>query len=457
MLLRAFLDAHNVSVDRLARDSGEHTHLLSSPERAQTVRLSEELVQGALCAWQRDLSSLASVRKAFVEVLTDPFRFFLTIHLPEGGVASYRELMEPLRTTLMEFVPDSRESVSLCHVGVSEDGRMVRLVWPNLLVNNLQALAMRERLVAHLSEMESTPDNVNEYRWHDLIDFGRYSDGVELPGSPIFSTCRHCDNLRQRRASCKYCDFEGVVVLPHRILPFETHSAGGRVEPLTEVVALSVRVPSSTRSPIAGWRRPAGTPHTAIDTPARGAPRIYPSGLHDYGGPAAAGPARRRFTPQMPAGIIKLLERSIRVTHPSDHSRVIVTSRSVLHKVTSRHECYLVSPVGVGSHTCCKFRGEHSDCRVYFCISAKGVEQGCASHERLPSGQECGERKSMPVTLPSRLRDALFPGAARNINPVVTIGGANTPGMHIASRIFEHHSCKLRIKSGKRRRNIHGD
>jgi hypothetical protein len=138
---------------------------------------------------------------------------------------------------------------------------------------------------------------------------------------------------------------------------------------------------------------------------------------------------------------LKLLQKVIRTLYPTHHSMVIVTPQSVFHGPV--HGKYIVSPLGVGCHTCCKFKGEHTDSRVYFVVTVGGVAQGCHPKEKLPGGGECKGKTSAPVPMNRHMVECLFPGSRPNNISSLGNGRALGPAYHIALRVIDHHAAKV--------------
>jgi hypothetical protein len=411
-------------------------------------------------AWAEDISR-GNCDLCLHEALPDEYSFFATAQLPED-VADLDQLVSSLSRILESFVLNDPACLRVCNVAMAplvNGTRLVRLVWPSFIVNTTQALTMRERLVAEMSAQDMQDDRVGDLRWHDILDYTAYTgDGPVLPGSGAILPCSHCRNSRNAR-ECEYCNGNGVVQSVQVMVPHLSYDQGVST-PLSKadgsfsgehILAMSVQRMSG---PGVQWSRPPGTPFFSSERrDPLAAPKVYPTGsVHDFG----TGVRRKPPTP-VSIPTLKLLQKAIRTLYPTHHSMVIVTAQSVFHDPV--HSKYIVSPLGVGCHTCCKFKGEHSDSRVYFVVTIAGVAQGCHSKEKLPGGGECKSKTSAPVPMNRQMVECLFPGTRANNISSLSNGRALGPAYHIALRVIDHHASKVFTSKRTKRpfRNLYGD
>jgi hypothetical protein len=440
------------------------THTVRELERHHVFNVDPTHAALLAGAWAEDCSGQGHPLCVH-ERLPPLFRFFVSAVLPAD--VCFEALVPLLHEALQRFLPDpanAARALGACCVAASPAvGGVVhaRYIWPDFVVDVTQALTMRERLVAELAardhECEAAP---HEWRWHDILDYAAYTgDGPPLPGSCLYVPCAACHNRRAARPMCGRCMMRGVERLGHVLAPRFVFRSVGERTPLARpdgshsaehMLACSVLPPPGV-APNNGWARPAGTPYFnsdrngAVAVAGAGTPRAHPPGAaHDFG-------ASRRKHSEVSIPTLKLLEKAIRVSHARCHSTLIVTNRSVLHEPTKRR--YVVSPLGVGCHTCATFRGEHADSRVYFLVTPDGVQQGCHSKDTLPSGHECRSKMGMRVRINANLRACLFPDAApveASVNPVMSAG------YQMACVLADHHFRKI-DGTLRRTRTLHGD
>lgn len=456
--LTDFVREHTRGYLRPNRREMSHTHLVRWLHRTSALEVPPHALDALLAAWAETASSsvASSTAIALHELLPCEYPFFVQARLPEDVTEA--ATVAAFRRALADFLPDAEErrtALGRCAVARGGD-RLTRFVWPELLVTGSQALTMRERLVARLSADEARHD----VRWHAILDYAVYTgDGPALPGSATIEACAHCRGGRGGRG-CAHCDENGAVVQPCAPLqPAALYVEGAPPQPL-DAGALALfaahRPPSLGAAPTAPrWVRPPGTPHFACDPrDPRAAPRVYPTGdVHDFGvvtGASSRGAVARRGRgggrggqptsgSHVPLPIVQLLQKAIRTTHARHHSQLLVTVQSVQHLPSQQR--YVVSPLGIGCHTCGRFNGEHADSRVHFYVTPEGVAQACHSRETLPDGRECRSLVSDPKPLNQRLRLCLFPPS--QCQEIETKGAALGVGYSLAIQLINHHAAKV--------------
>ena len=411
------------------------THVVREFDRVYTTSVS----RAALCeAWVKDLSTwgAAHPRLCVMERISDSFKFFLDAQLPSDVPAV--SIAPILRQIIMEFgfVADHcvvlRDTVDMqCH----------RYVWADVIVNHTQAYVMRERIIADLSSHD-TGQHLGSYRWAGVFAGKPYEPslpGPSLPGSVKFLKCTQCSNRAGTRRECSHCVFRGTVVAPGTMAPLvrlEFNDAGilsceTTPPPVEECfIHCAGPIPST-------WRTPPGTPFCVhVD-----------SGRNPLGG---LWKSRRRQTDISP-DLRALLQRVVRSIHLS-FSKLVVSTRSV-HRVSP--DKYVVHPCGIGSHSCMKFRGEHTDSYVLFVITPRGVTQRCYSSEMLSCGVECRAREGHCSPIDETVRRELFPSFSVHQTPTIS-NSTQSAAYQLACRISDYHANIIRGGVG-RKRNVYGD
>ena len=442
--------------------AGVFTHTVRELERHHTFNINPQHASLLAAAWAEDCNAPEGHTLYVHERLPPRFRFFVSAVLLAD--IAFDALVPRMKEALRRFLPDSADAAralgACCVAAPNATAGPVhtRYVWPDFLVDASQALTMSERLVAELcaSDADGDEEAAREWRWHEIFDYAAYTgEGPQLPGSCPYAPCSGCRNRQAARVTCGRCMMRGFERLGHVLRPRDVYHPTGTRVPLAlpdgshtadHILACSVLPPPGDPAPLR-WERPVGTPYFPAKPPRAGenAPRAYPSGsAHDFG-------TGRRKHSDVSVPVLKLLEKAIRILHARCHSTLIVTTRSVLYEPTKRR--YLVSPLGVGCHTCATFRGEHADSRVYFIITPNGVQQGCHSKDLLPSGLECRSKMGMRVRINANLRACLFPDAPP---AEATVSPVMSAGYQMACLLADHHFRKL-DGTFKRTRTLHGD
>tara|TARA_B100000787_G_scaffold135122_1_gene103895 strand:+ start:3032 stop:4483 length:1452 start_codon:yes stop_codon:yes gene_type:complete len=300
-----------------------------------------------------------------------------------------------------------------------------RFMWKEVIVTTHQALTMRDRIVGELSVDEQDDRQKSaSFRWHDLLAYNCYTnvDGVPLPGGRSYRTCKTCHGKRKESMQCQECWGIGVTQDAHTLLPYlrivddgetvtmsELRQGDGTLLP-EDVAAFSIL---NSPSPRVAWVRPFGTPYYHLEQKSRAAPTVYPNALLDYYNGSARGRGAS-IIHGVPHAIAMLLRKAIQKAFPKYHSQVDVKADHITQD--KKQTWYNVPVYGIGSNSCIKISGEHTDSRVYFLVRPTGVEQCCHSKDKISSiagDCECRSKKCGSVAMNSTRRNALFPNEKR--------------------------------------------
>lgn len=416
----------------------DFTYVVQEFDRIHTINVPHA---DMISAWMADLATWGKVhpRLCIMERITPSFQFFFNAKLPPGTDAT--NLVPRIRGVIREFGFDARTCALLQD---TQEPASNRYIWPDTCVTANRAYILRERIIAELASHD-TAAQTTAYRWEDAIGGKMYEaclPGPPLPGSLKFVTCSKCNNKPAVRRECAQCMLRGVTISPGVMVPFALlgfDDAGAMsAKPIPPEIDLSIYM-IHTNSPISNtWHVPSGTPFC-----------IYAANT-----PTPAG-AARRITKKEPENVAEhirnLLQSVIRSTN-AVFSQLVVTNRSVNHASPQK---YVIHPRGIGSHSCIKFRNEHTDSVVYFVITPRGIKQRCYSNQSLVCGTNCKHREAQCMPLDEGVVRHLFPSMAADTTPNIS-NSTQTSAYQLATRISDYHANIIRGGAG-RKRNVYGD
>jgi hypothetical protein len=113
MPLRDWVISSGVPLESASQATQPHTHRFHLYDSVDGVALPRALLDAALAEWAAETADDVP-EHSVVEVLTDPFRFFLTVRLP-ADVPDGPPL-STMRAVLKLVVPDAPGLVDLCHL-----------------------------------------------------------------------------------------------------------------------------------------------------------------------------------------------------------------------------------------------------------------------------------------------------------------------------------------------------
>jgi hypothetical protein len=381
--------------------------------------------------------SLQGNQIAIYEKLGNEYPFFVELKLPASFDPTH--LSTSLHAILSKFVDESDvECLRNVYIATSEESNGIidtRMLWKDFMVTTHEALTMRERIVGELSARDHEEENNEYFRWHEIVDYDCYTsgDGLVLPGSTSYTSCKTCNGKRSLQAECTECWGRGICQNSHVYLPKAHVIYDGdncEVKKLTRAnhtflpEHISVFSLMTSDSPKVPFKRPFGTPFYHMEQKAKSPPVVYPSALSGYYNGMCK---KKTLQSGVPLPEALLLRKAIQTAFKRYHGKVDVKPELIIHD--AKHKCYIVPVFGIGSNTCIKYSGEHEDSRVYFIVRPSGIEQCCHSKDRIKSvsGEcECKTKKCAPVPMNSTMKGCLFPSETHKTSTKSSISSSST-------------------------------
>ena len=438
-----FLRDNGFMVAKKSGSETQFTHTLREMDRTFNLNIPVQLLQQFKQLYIDDIEG--GKMMCIHENLSDSYNMFVDISVPLE--LEIKDVAKYMKECFEQFVEKDKGVLDDCIVCTAEeqDGKVqCRFIWPKFIVDTQAALTMRERLVFELSELDNSSSQANECRWHDMISYSVYSsDGAIMVGSQPIVTCPVCKG--KKKESCSRCMFRGVIQSgsPTQVLGAFVNGDLDTFQKVTvdmKESALSLCQNKQKSS----WKRCEGTPYFVSEQKdSRTAPRVYPTGnLLDFPGSQTF---RKNCEPVSQATVL-LLQKLIRDTFKAHHSKLFVLQKGVCYEQSKKR--YIVKPVGIGCHYCIKAREEHSDSRIYFIVTANGVQQCCHSNTKGPGNLECKECIPAPIKMNRSMKHCLFPLEMSKVSMSNQIYGSS---YHNACLVVEHHKTFLK-QSGKKRK-----
>jgi hypothetical protein len=303
------------------------------------------------------------------ELLADMvFRFYMDAELDQnpkawpkaelttqGGIPKLTEagagaLLARVSEIIALFLPNQPEALQGARVLISDS--RVRFVWPRVIVNAKQAVAMVERVRAivnaeqaeAMAKLVRAEPAVVRSVWICVVSTYEY-------GPPLHGSCEYAGTERREP-----------------LMP---------LVPLPEEMTEWLVVPPTPAQPLA-WERPPGTPYPITD--------LTPSCLEYI---KTAGKQETKVITRI-AHALQTLARNFN----PEYEQVQVTPECVIKSADGSR--YIVMATGIGAHFCCQAQADHCDRRVRFVVTIHGIMQGCFAASAL-DGQCHAGSKMLPL------------------------------------------------------------
>ncbi|GAQ84219.1 hypothetical protein KFL_001810010 [Klebsormidium nitens] len=267
--------------------------------------------------------------------------------------------------------------------------RGVHIVWPDVCIDDTQALVLRRWLLVRLN------DEFGQNSWEKVVDSNVYKggSGLRMNGSMKMPTCEACGGRREK--SCKSCGGQGKVTDPRRYAVFRCFVNGTEDEGLLETCVRDLETQISLTS-----IRVLSKGRVSVVIPPCDAPEM------DSGQPAFR-QSSGAISHVQGGDRTEAVAREIRLAFPEcfDQGERIENVQEFAGSYYLAH---------TNSKYCNNLGRPHNSNRIYFYLSAGYMFQKCyCTCETLKGRSQglCQHYRSRGVKMSEALRKELFPGA----------------------------------------------
>lgn len=383
----------------------------------------------------------------FVERKTEIFRMHFDLDIVQQNAATKSEILEWTKvftTACQTYYPSvtQPDNTFVCYISKAATTKRVKgwereaidsiktgvhLIWPNLLVDQIQALYLREACIA-AAKLQWGERIAPANPWADMIDESvLLKNGLRMVGSDKSQACKLCNGDKKLMAictisACKYGRVrENRPYLPYRVLNERLEEDSVRLSEVVDEEDCLKRVELfTTRSLVTTATSGFVVPEIAAIPSSLPRPRKVQN--------RELLTSDDRENPRERAATLRALSGSTTVSiSPSDTLFKLVgdffksqtfersfggvqwahleLKKLFVFPGTSR---YLVKVGGLGSHFCLNVGRQHASSTIYFVIDSFGMRQRCFCTKIGTEKVSCKKFASQYCVLPVLLTMSLF-------------------------------------------------